>query len=450
MTNASRVQRTLSSASKQSVELASPGGNRARRAGRAASLAILIFAIASLAHTAFAEETFPSVDQGPPDFQLTLYPDRVNVSVGGTDQTTAIVAAVNGYAGPDVAISLQAPPSNLTAACDPPSIPPTAACTLIVFAGNSIVPGRYNLTVQASNGTAVRTAILNVTVTPTAPPGDFTISGPQSPVSVPVGKSGAAQVNLSFQGSFSGTVLFSASGVPDGVGYRFDPVSLDASGTVTLTFTVSVSAAAGTYSVLVRGISGSIQRAISVTLKVLPAEYSLVLTTVPEGLQVEVDGRLVTTPYTLTCSAGTNHTISAPGPQSLGSASYSFSSWSDGFAGTHQITCTAAGTLVAVYTPPAALVGVGVPTVAGIAFAAIAAGWFLGWGLLRRRRAPAAPLAVPAPSAPVERPPPPPRVAPSEKLALLEQRKARGSVSEPLYRELKEKFESEGKTEVRT
>src|SRR5881296_2308528 len=450
MANASLLRRTLCSASKQSVELACPGGNRARRAGRAASLAILIFAVASLAHTAFAAETFPSVDQGPPDFQLTLYPDRVNVSVGGTDQTTAIVAAVNGYAGPDVAISLLAPPSNLTAACDPPSIPPTAACTLIVFAGNSIVPGRYNLTVQASNGTAVRTAILNVTVSPRPPPGDFTIIGPQGPVSVLVGKSGAAQVNLSFQGSFSGTVHFSASGVPDGVGYRFDPVSLDASGTVTLTFTVSVSAAAGTYPVLVRGIGGSIQRAISVTLKVLPAEYPLVLTTVPEGLQVEVDGRLVTTPYTLNCSAGRNHTISAPGPQSLGSASYSFSSWSDGFAGTHQITCTAAGTLVAVYTPPAALVGVGVPTVAGIAFAAIAAGWFLGWGLLRRRRAPAAPLAAPAPSAPVERPPPPPRVAPSEKLALLEQRKARGSVSEPLYRELKEKFESEGKTEVRT
>jgi len=218
----------------------------------------------------------------------------------------------------------------------------------------------------------------------------------------------------------------------------------------TLTFTVSVSAAAGTYPVLVRGIGGSIQRAISVTLKVLPAEYPLVLTTVPEGLQVEVDGRLVTTPYTLNCSAGRNHTISAPGPQSLGSASYSFSSWSDGFAGTHQIICTAAGTLVAVYTPPGApFVGVGVPTVAGIAFAAIAAGWLLGWGLLRRRRTPA-PSAVPAPPAPVERPAPSPRVAPSEKLALLEQRKARGSVSEPLYRELKEKFESEGKTEVRT
>src|SRR3989442_2293097 len=140
MANASRVRCTFTSASKQSVELASPGGNRARRASRAASLAILIFAIASLAHTALAVETFPSVDQGPPDFQLTLYPDRVNVSVGGTDQTTAIVAAVNGYARPDVAISLPAPPANPTAAGDPPVIPPNPPRHPIWFPGDNNVP----------------------------------------------------------------------------------------------------------------------------------------------------------------------------------------------------------------------------------------------------------------------------------------------------------------------
>ncbi|MDG4823353.1 PQQ-dependent sugar dehydrogenase [Asanoa sp. WMMD1127] len=80
----------------------------------------------------------------------------------------------------------------------------------------------------------------------------------------------------------------------------------------------------------------------TVTRRLDPRSVDLTFTSSPPGLELSVNGVLVTTPATRTVLAGSTNAISAPSPQS----GYAFGSWSDGGAATHVIT---AGTAAATY-----------------------------------------------------------------------------------------------------
>ena len=59
-----------------------------------------------------------------------------------------------------------------------------------------------------------------------------------------------------------------------------------------------------------------------------------------------------TTPFTRTVIVGSSNSVTAPSPQTLGTASYSFASWSDGGARAHNLTApTTATTYTARYNP---------------------------------------------------------------------------------------------------
>ncbi|MFY1672963.1 PQQ-dependent sugar dehydrogenase [Plantactinospora sp. WMMB334] len=79
----------------------------------------------------------------------------------------------------------------------------------------------------------------------------------------------------------------------------------------------------------------------STTLRLDPKTVQLNLATRPAGLRVNLNGRTLTTPYAVQVIAGSTTTVSAPGPQRLGPATYAFESWSDGGAATHVITAPA-------------------------------------------------------------------------------------------------------------
>jgi PKD repeat protein len=86
-------------------------------------------------------------------------------------------------------------------------------------------------------------------------------------------------------------------------------------------------------------------------LRLDPQTVALTFNTSPTGLQLNVVGEPVTAPFTATVIIGSVNSISAPSPQTLGSTSYTFSSWSDGGAQSHDITAPAApATYLATYT----------------------------------------------------------------------------------------------------
>lgn len=78
-----------------------------------------------------------------------------------------------------------------------------------------------------------------------------------------------------------------------------------------------------------------------------PRHVDLTFQSNPSGLQLSVNGTMVTTPATYTVLVGSTNTISAPTPQS----GYTFGSWSDSGAATHVITApNSPTTYTATYT----------------------------------------------------------------------------------------------------
>jgi len=70
----------------------------------------------------------------------------------------------------------------------------------------------------------------------------------------------------------------------------------------------------------------------------------------PSGLTLAVDGTTGTTPFTRTVIAKSTLSLSAAPTQSLGGTAYTFGSWSDGGAATHNIAANTAGTYTATYS----------------------------------------------------------------------------------------------------
>jgi hypothetical protein len=75
-----------------------------------------------------------------------------------------------------------------------------------------------------------------------------------------------------------------------------------------------------------------------------PQTVVLTFQTSPGGLKLDVDGTRQTATFTRTVIVGSTITISAPSPQTKGSKSYSFTSWSDGGAQTHTIVAPSQAT----------------------------------------------------------------------------------------------------------
>ena len=91
------------------------------------------------------------------------------------------------------------------------------------------------------------------------------------------------------------------------------------------------------------------------TLRLDPRTVELSFQSSPSGLQLTVGSSSSTTPFTRTVIEGSNNTISAPTPQTLGGTDYAWVSWSDGGAQTHNFIASAAATYTAAYqvvTPP--------------------------------------------------------------------------------------------------
>src|SRR5882762_5571521 len=97
---------------------------------------------------------------------------------------------------------------------------------------------------------------------------DFSTSASPSSQTVVAGNSTPYTVNVGSLNGFSGTVTFSASGLPSGAGASFNPTSVTGSGSSTMTVTTSTSTPAGTYTIMITGASGSLSHATTVSLTV--------------------------------------------------------------------------------------------------------------------------------------------------------------------------------------
>jgi len=84
-------------------------------------------------------------------------------------------------------------------------------------------------------------------------------------------------------------------------------------------------------------LAGSVDSAF---IAVFDVEYQLVVRTEPPGLQIRIDAGTFSSPYAFWCPNGTTVTLGVITPQTVGNTRYVFSTWSDGGAQAHTITCT--------------------------------------------------------------------------------------------------------------
>jgi hypothetical protein len=134
---------------------------------------------------------------------------------------------------------------------------------------STITPvGGYTLTITGVSGSLTHTT--TVTLVVVAP--DFVLSA--SPASQTVTQGGGTNysVTISPTGGFSGQINLSVSGLPTGANGSFTPNPATTS--ATLSVTTGTSTPAGTFTLTITGISGSLAHTTTVTLVVAPPGVS--------------------------------------------------------------------------------------------------------------------------------------------------------------------------------
>ncbi len=243
----------------------------------------------------------------PPDFQVSLSPQSLQVERGGSAWAVLTLTPQGGFTG-TVGLSLVDPPQGLS--LSPQSVqvagPGPVTQALALTASPSTPTGTYRLKVRGTGQNVTRDVDLTVTV---SPPPDFALSlSPASP-RAPQGGSLQVQVRLERQGfqgpvvlSLEGSDLLSQSPAPHRIAWSFSP-NPATGGEATLTLQVGEGVPPGTYALTARGrAEGLPDRAASLSLTVTPPpDFQVSLS--PSSLTV-VQGGQAQTVLTLTPQGG--------------------------------------------------------------------------------------------------------------------------------------------------
>jgi len=201
---------------------------------------------------------------GPPDFSLSASPSSRSVGQGSGATYTVSVSALNGFSG-TVGFSASGLPTGATAGFNPVQITSSGSTTLSISTASTTPTGSFPITITATSGTLTHT--VGVTLVVTIPP-DFTFAVSPTSQTMSRGSNTNYSVNIGAVGPFSGTVTLSLSGLPKKASSSFTPSSITTSGTSTLKVSANRTAAAGTYTLTMRGTSGAISHTATATLTI--------------------------------------------------------------------------------------------------------------------------------------------------------------------------------------
>ena len=181
---------------------------------------------------------------------------------------------------------------------------------------------------------------------------DFSISASPSSQTVVAGGGTSYTVTVGALGGFTGTVAFSASGLPSGANATFNPTSVNGSGSSTMNVTTLSSTPGGTYTITITGTSGSTTHQATVQLVVNVPGFTI---SASPGSQTVLQGN--GTSYTVTVTAlngfsagvgfsasglpsGANATFNPTSVTGSGTSTMSVSTATSTPAGTYTITIT--------------------------------------------------------------------------------------------------------------
>jgi glucuronoarabinoxylan endo-1,4-beta-xylanase len=195
---------------------------------------------------------------------FTLAPSTPTLSVtqGSSATDTISVTPENGFSG-SVTLAASGLPSGVTATF---GTNPTTGSSVVTFAASSTAAaGTSTVTITGTSGSLTASTTVALTVSAKATVG-FSLSPSSSTLTVKQGASGSETISVTDIGGFTGSVAFTASGLPSGVTAAFSPASSTTSSVLTLT--ASSTATAGAFTVTVTGTSGTTTASTTFTLDV--------------------------------------------------------------------------------------------------------------------------------------------------------------------------------------
>jgi hypothetical protein len=207
------------------------------------------------------------------DFSINASPATLSVVQGATGTSTISTTVTSGSAQ-TVSLSASGLPSGTSASFNPASVSAGASSTLTLTVGAATAPGGYTVTVTGTGPGATHATAIALTVT--APPSDFSIAASPTNLSVAGGGSGTATISTAVTSGSAQTVALTASGLPSGTTASFNPATVTAGGSSTLTLDVAATTAPGTYTVTVTGTGTSARHAATIGLTVTPAVTGVV------------------------------------------------------------------------------------------------------------------------------------------------------------------------------
>jgi len=216
-----------------------------------------------------------TVTEAPPsDFSIAATPSSLSIQQGSNGTSTISTAVTSGSAQ-TVTLSATGQPSGVTVAFSPSSVTAGGSSTMTVGVDALTTPGDYTVTVTGTSASATHTTSVALTVT-AAPPFDFALTATPTSLSVQQGGSGTSTIGTAVISGSAQTVSFSASGQPFGTTVSFNPPSVTAGGSSTMTVAVGATTAPGAYTITVTGTATSATHTVDVSLTVTAASQGVV------------------------------------------------------------------------------------------------------------------------------------------------------------------------------
>jgi subtilase family serine protease len=207
-----------------------------------------------------------------PDFSISASPSALTINAGTGGTSAITVQSLNTFSG-TVALTVTGP-TGWTLSVNPTSLTigpgGSGTSTLSITVPTGTTAGTYTVTAKGTSGSLNHPATVAVTVPAPVTP-DFSISASPSSLTIRRGATGTSTVTIKSLNTFSGTVALTVTG-PNGWTLSVNPTSLTVgsggSATSTLTIKVPTTASRGTYTVTIRGTSGSLTHTTTVTVTV--------------------------------------------------------------------------------------------------------------------------------------------------------------------------------------
>jgi hypothetical protein len=199
-----------------------------------------------------ATATVPITVVGTSGFTLASSPSTLSVTQGSSTTATVTVTDQGGFTGA-VSFTATGLPMGVTASFSPTSSTTSSVLTLTA-SSTATTGGPVTVTITGTSGSTTASTTVALTVNPLVTSG-FTISPSASSLTVLQGASGTDTITVTDIGGFTGSVAFTASGMPSGVTAAFNPTSSATSSVLTLM--ASSTATTGAFTITVTGTSGT-------------------------------------------------------------------------------------------------------------------------------------------------------------------------------------------------